>query len=87
MVFFSLITNYYQCYIDYPSIILENNDTKEKIYVKYSIWKSLSPSNIHEIIEDLYNLEQLLSKKDKLIISRNSIQSLILVDYTLHKTN
>jgi DNA-directed RNA polymerase I, II, and III subunit RPABC1 len=48
--------------------ILENNDTKEKIYVKYSIWKSLSPSNIHEIIEDLYNLEQLLSKKDKLII-------------------
>ena len=48
--------------------ILENNETKEKIYVKYSIWKSLSPSNIHEMIEDLYNLEQLLTKKDKLII-------------------
>ena len=48
--------------------ILENNNTGEKIYIKYSIWKSLSPSNIHEIIEDLYNLEQLLSKKDKLVI-------------------
>ena len=27
------------------------------------------------------------SKKDKFIISRNSIQILISVDYTLHKTN
>jgi DNA-directed RNA polymerase subunit H (RpoH/RPB5) len=48
--------------------ILENKDTNKKVYVKYYIWKTLSPSNIHEIIDDLFNLEQLLNKDDKLII-------------------
>ena len=47
---------------------LVENDKKQKIYVKYNIWKTLSPSNIHEIVEDLFNLEQVLEKTDKLII-------------------
>ena len=47
---------------------LVENDKKQKIYVKYNIWKTLSPSNIHEIVEDLFNLEQVLEKNDKLII-------------------
>ena len=45
---------------------LVENDKKQKIYVKYNIWKTLSPSNIHEIVEDLFNLEQVLEKTDKL---------------------
>jgi len=48
--------------------VLEQEDTKQKIYIKYSIWKTLSHANIHEMIEDLYNLEQILNKDDKLII-------------------
>ena len=48
-------------------LLLENNN-KQKVYIKYFIWKTLSPSNIHEIIEDLFNLEQMLNKDDKLII-------------------
>ena len=44
------------------------HENKQKVYVKYNIWKTLSPSNIHEIIEDLFNLEQVLEKTDKLII-------------------
>jgi len=49
-------------------LVLEQKDTNQKIYIKYSIWKSLSPANIHEMIEDLYNLEQILTKNDKLVI-------------------
>ncbi len=48
--------------------VLDHTETNQKIYIKYNIWKTLSPSNIHEMIEDLYNLEQILTKKDKLII-------------------
>ena len=48
--------------------VLEQETTKQKVYIKYSIWKTLSHANIHEMIEDLYNLEQILTKNDKLII-------------------
>ena len=48
--------------------VLEQESTKQKVYIKYSIWKTLSHANIHEMIEDLYNLEQILTKNDKLII-------------------
>ena len=48
--------------------VLEQENTKQKIYIKYSIWKTLSHANIHEMVEDLYNLEQILTKNDKLII-------------------
>ena len=39
-----------------------------KIYVKYFIEKMLRPNNVHDIIEDLYNIEQLLTKNDELVI-------------------
>jgi DNA-directed RNA polymerase I, II, and III subunit RPABC1 len=48
--------------------VLDHTELNQKVYIKYNIWKTLSPSNIHEIIEDLYNLEQILTKKDNLII-------------------
>lgn len=41
---------------------------KYKIYVKYFIEKMLRPNNVHDIIEDLFNIEQLLTKNDELII-------------------
>lgn len=41
---------------------------KKKTYIKYHLVKSLRPQNIYDYIEDLFNIEQILSKEDDLII-------------------
>lgn len=50
--------------------ITEDVDTKlkTKVYVHYYLGKGIRPSNIDEIIEDLFNIEQVLVKTDTLII-------------------
>ena len=40
----------------------------KKAYIKYHIAKNLRVQNIYEYIEDLFEIEQLLDKKDDLII-------------------
>lgn len=40
----------------------------KQVYVKYNITKSLRPNNIYDYIEDLFNIENTLNKKDDLII-------------------
>lgn len=40
----------------------------KQVYVKYNIAKSLRPNNIYDYIEDLFNIENTLNKKDDLII-------------------
>ena len=47
---------------------IENKITKKKAYVKYHLAKTLRENNIYDYIEDLYNLEQILTKDDDLII-------------------
>ena len=42
--------------------------TNKKVYVKYHLAKTLRRENINDYIDDLYNLEQVLSKNDTLII-------------------
>jgi DNA-directed RNA polymerase subunit H len=55
-------------------ILLEKNqeDTKtkrkNKIYIRYYLAKTFRPQNIQEIIDDLYNLEEVLTKDDTLYI-------------------
>ncbi len=46
----------------------EDNNSKTKIYVHFHLNKSLRPNNIQEMIEELYNVEEILSKKDILYI-------------------
>jgi len=46
----------------------ESVDTKKKVYVKYHLAKTLPRQNINDYIDDLYNLEEVLSKGDTLII-------------------
>ncbi len=46
----------------------EDRDTKKKIYVKYHLAKTLPRQNINEYIDDLFNLEQILTKGDTLMI-------------------
>jgi DNA-directed RNA polymerase subunit H len=55
-------------------MLLEKNiattDTKRKnkIYVRYYLGKIIRPANLQEMIDDLFNLEEILSKEDTLFI-------------------
>jgi len=41
---------------------------KNKIYIRYFLGKMLRPANLHEMIDDLFNLEEVLKKDDTLFI-------------------
>lgn len=71
------ISNYENCSINeigiltdqnQLDILLENKDVSKKIYVKYYVNKVIKAPNIYAMIEDLFHLENILSKKDDLII-------------------
>jgi len=49
---------------------IENEKTKrkDKIYIRYYLVKSLRPQNIQEMIDDLFNVEEILTKDDTLYI-------------------
>jgi len=49
-------------------MLLENDNTKKKIYVKFYISKLIKPQNIYDIVEDLFHIETILEKKDDLMI-------------------
>jgi DNA-directed RNA polymerase subunit H (RpoH/RPB5) len=55
-------------------MILEKNKEdvdikrKTKIYVRYYLAKSLRPQNLQEMIDDLFNIEEILTKSDTLFI-------------------
>jgi len=50
----------------------ENEDVdikrKPKIYIRYYLAKSLRPQNLQEMIDDLFNIEEVLGKNDTLFI-------------------
>lgn len=46
----------------------EENNGKKKIYIRYFLTKILKPQNIQDIIEDLFNVEEILTKEDALYI-------------------
>ena len=71
------ITNYENLSISEISILAEteqldmllhNEKTNKKIYVKYYINKVLKAQNVYDIVEDLFHLENILTKKDDLMI-------------------
>ena len=49
-------------------MLLKKTTTDKSVYVKYHLAKSLRPVNIYEYIEDLFTLEDVLQKKDDLIV-------------------
>ena len=49
-------------------MLLKKTTTDKSVYVKYHLAKSLRPVNIFEYIEDLFTLEEVLQKKDDLIV-------------------
>ena len=46
----------------------ENKENKTKIYIRYYLAKSLRPANLQEMIDDLFNVEEVLTKNDTLMI-------------------
>ena len=48
--------------------IVKHKENDKKVYVKYNITKVLRPNNIYDIVEDLFHIENILSKKDDVII-------------------
>ena len=49
-------------------MLILNPITKRKIYIKYHIATKLRPSHIYDYIDDLFHIEEILSKDDELII-------------------
>jgi len=45
-----------------------NTERKKKIYISYYLAKTLRHQNIQEMIDDLFNLEEILTKEDTLMI-------------------
>lgn len=49
-------------------MLVENPDTKKKVYIKYHLAKTLRHSHINDYIDDLYVFDNVLTKDDELII-------------------
>jgi len=49
-------------------MLMTNAGKNKKTCVKYHLGKSLRPVNLYEYIEDLFTLEEILTKKDDLIV-------------------
>lgn len=45
-----------------------NLNSKRKIYIRYYLTKTIRPANVQEMIDDLFNLEEILTKDDTLFI-------------------
>lgn len=50
-------------------LFIENSEIDKKVYVKfYNLEKTIRPSNIYELVEQIFNVENILKKTDDLII-------------------
>lgn len=48
--------------------MLLQDESGKRVYIKYHLGKTIRQNNIDEIIEDLFNIEKTLEKKDSVII-------------------
>jgi len=46
----------------------EKNERVKKIYIRYYLAKALRPNNLQEMIDDLFNVEEILTKNDTLLV-------------------
>ena len=67
-------------------MLLEKNvsPTQTKIYIKYFLSKNIRPQNIQEMIDDLFNLEEVLTKSDILYIVAKDEVNETLMNYLKH---
>ena len=57
---------------------------KKKIYIGYYLAKTLRPQNVHEMIDDLFNLEEILTKNDTLMIITKEDMNETLINLLKH---
>jgi DNA-directed RNA polymerase subunit H (RpoH/RPB5) len=55
-------------YEEGEEIVLKKEDYEKKIYIKYYLGKSLRPNNLQEMIDDLFYIEEILTKNDTLLV-------------------
>ena len=48
--------------------VIKKEDYEKKIYIKYYLGKSLRPNNLQEMIDDLFYIEEILTKHDTLLV-------------------
>jgi DNA-directed RNA polymerase subunit H (RpoH/RPB5) len=71
-------------------ILLEKNEEdpktqrKPKAYIQYYLAKTFRPQNIQETIDDLYNLEEILTKDDTLVIVIKDEPNETIINYAKH---
>ena len=53
---------------DQLDLLLTKQTDEKKLYIKYYLDKGLKPNTIHDMVEDLYHISDILTKKDDLII-------------------
>lgn len=53
-------------------IFMTNDANGQRVYVKYYIIKDLRPQNIHDLIDEIFVLEELLQKGDQLLVVSKS---------------
>ena len=65
---------------------VENPSTKrkQKVYISYSLGKTLRGANIQEMIDDLFNLDETLTKEDTLYIITKDEMNDTMVNYLKH---
>ena len=49
-------------------LLLNNKSNEKKLYIKYHLATKLRNNHIYDYIEDLFNVEEVLKKKDDLVI-------------------
>ena len=49
-------------------MLIKNNDTDQKCYIKYHLTGKLTKTNMYEYIEDLFNIDTVLKDEDDFII-------------------
>ncbi len=57
---------------------------KKKVYVLYHLAKLIRPANIDDFIEDLYNIEEVLTKEDTLLIISKDEANDTMITYLKH---
>jgi DNA-directed RNA polymerase subunit H (RpoH/RPB5) len=72
---------------DQLDLLVTNDDTKKKIYVKYFLKKPLRPAYIYDFCSDLYEYDEILEAKDELMIIVNSPPNATLNDSSEHIWN
>jgi len=62
----------------------DDSTPRTKIYIKYYLSKSLRPNNLQEMIDDLFSVEEVLTKEDTLLVVVKEQVNETLINYLKH---